>query len=119
MNTVFRIFVLRYLLLVYITSLSEGYPISRRMVRSLADWKVRGRLPNVSIICRYLLGRIEKIRESLRRYSRPGQLSYRASVEYKAEEASYLHHFSVVSELLRVMYLNICGVSTTSGTKCF
>jgi len=76
--------------------------------------KVRGRLPNVSIICRYLLGGTEKIRESPRSYSRPGRLSHRASIEYKAEEASYLHHFSAVNELLRFVYLNICGVSVLS-----
>jgi hypothetical protein len=49
-----------------------------------------------------------------RPYSRAGRDSHRVSIEYKGEEASYLHHFSVVNELLRFVYLNICGVSMLS-----
>lgn len=71
-------------------------------------------MPNVSTICRYLLGGNEKIRESLRSYSRPGRLSHRTSIEYKTEEASNLHHFSVANELLRFGYLNVCDVSVLS-----
>ena len=69
----------------------------------------------MSFIRRYWLVGIEKVRESLRRYIRPDRDSHRVPIEYKAEEASYLRHFSVVNKLLRFVYLNICGVSMLSG----